>query len=124
MDKWSERMPGPMKLEYQGNEMVALAAKSYYVTKDKEQTGSKSGCKGIQKSNKLTIDIFKKALRGEQTDAVTNQGFRFKTGKDSNEFGLQHYIQNKEGVSNTYNKRHVMENGVNTHPRRWEEDSN
>ena len=121
MDKWSTRMPGPMKLEFECDTMVALAAKSYFAIKS-DANKEKSGCKGIQKSNKLSIETYEKALRGEKTDEAENKGFRYAVGGDSNTFGLQQYVQTKKGVNGTYNKRHLMEDGVHTYPRRWEED--
>lgn len=122
-NKYDERTPGLFKVEYEASELVCLSAKSYYATPAQEKDGVKKGAKGIQKRNALTLQIYKDALNPPENyvpHTALNKGFRFVTGKNK-DLGLQLYEQRKVGVTATYTKRGLLENGINTYPISWDE---
>ena len=119
------RTVGLFKIEMEMDSICALASKSYACTpSEKEIKNNGNKCKiaqkGVQKSNVMTIDLFKEVLSKHDNNViyqnlsakerqeisnnehqVTNRGFRVNpTG------GLQRYVQNKVGVTSKYDKRH------------------
>ena len=108
-DKWSNREPGLFKLEKQATLAIALCSKCYYM--EDEATGqAKVSSKGVNKrQNEMCRARFERALEGSR-DMATNLGFRMNNGS------MYTYEQNKLGLSAYYDKRWVLENGINTEP--------
>ena len=108
-DKWSGRTPGLFKLECEGEKMIALCSKCYFVGEENSEK-KKFSTKGMsKKQNSITWARFKAALEGGQ-DFATNQGFRVMEGK------IVTYEQKKLGLSAYYDKRWVLPDGVHTEP--------
>ena len=73
-DKWSGRTPGLFKLECEGDRMIGLCSKCYYI--DDRGEKKKFSTKGMsKKQNDITWQRFKAALQGNK-DMATNRGFR------------------------------------------------
>ena len=107
-DKWSGRTPGLFKLECEGNRMIALCPKCYYI--DDRGEKKKFSTKGMsKKQNNITWQRFKAALEGNK-DMATNRGFRMRDGK------IVTYEQEKLGLSAYYDKRWVLPDGIHTEP--------
>ena len=107
-DKWSGRTPGLFKLECEGERMIALCPKCYYI--DDRGEKKKFSTKGMsKKQNDITWHRFKAALEGNK-DMATNRGFRMRDGK------IVTYEQEKLGLSAYYDKRWVLPDGIHTEP--------
>ena len=107
-DKWSGRTPGLFKLECEGNRMIALCSKCYFI--DDRGEKKKFSTKGMsKKQNDITWQRFKTALEGSK-DMATNRGFRMRDGK------IVTYEQEKLGLSAYYDKRWVLPDGIHTEP--------
>ena len=59
--------------------------------------------------------MYESSLLKNEVHKAVNKGFRFCTGK-GNKLGLQLYGQEKRGVNADYDKRGLLENGINTYP--------
>ena len=107
-DKWSGRTPGLFKLECEGNRMIALCSKCYFI--DDQGEKKKFSTKGMsKKQNDITWQRFKAALEGSK-DMATNRGFRMRDGN------IVTYEQQKLGLSAYYDKRWVLPDGIHTEP--------
>ena len=107
-DKWSGRTPGLFKMECEGDRMIALCSKCYYI--DDRGDKKKLSAKGMsKKQNGITWQRFKAALEGSK-DMATNRGFRMRDGK------IVTYEQEKLGLSAYYDKRWVLPDGIHTEP--------
>ena len=112
--KYDKRKAGLFKVEFEGNGMVALAPKLYYVlgcgSKDKFSS------KGVQRRSKkqnsylLNYSNFKNILETNGICYVENQGMRY----------INHHVvwysQYKTGITTKYNKRRVLDDNVTTVP--------
>ena len=107
-DKWSGRTPGLFKLECEGNRMIALCSKCYFI--DDRGEKKKFSTKGMsKKQNNINWQRFKTALQGNK-DMATNRGFRMRDGN------IVTYEQEKLGLSAYYDKRWVLPDGIHTEP--------
>ena len=107
-DKWSGRTPGLFKMECEGNRMIALCSKCYFI--DDQGEKKKFSTKGMsKKQNDITWQRFKTALEGSK-DMATNRGFRMRDGN------IVTYEQQKLGLSAYYDKRWVLPDGIHTEP--------
>ena len=107
-NKWSGRTPGLFKLECEGDRMIALCSKCYYI--DDRGEKKKFSTKGMsKKQNNITWHRFKTALEGSK-DMAKNRGFRMRDGK------IVTYEQEKLGLSAYYDKRWVLPDGIHTEP--------
>ena len=107
-DKWSGRTPGLFKLECEGNRMIALCSKCYYI--DDQGEKKKFSTKGMsKKQNNINWHRFKTALEGSK-DMATNRGFRMRDGN------IVTYEQEKLGLSAYYDKRWVLPDRIHTEP--------
>ena len=107
-NKWSGRTPGLFKLECEGDRMIALCSKCYYI--DDRGEKKKFSTKGMsRKQNDITWHRFKAALEGRH-DMATNRGFRMRDGN------IVTYEQEKLGLSAYYDKRWVLPDGIHTEP--------
>ena len=108
---FDKRKPGLFKIEFEGDAMVALCPKMYYVRglKGKDKFSSK----GIQhKQNKevISFEEYKRVLFSGEKTVCSNIGFRF---IDKN---IVTYEVSKSGLTPIYDKRVTLETGVHTHP--------
>ena len=78
----------------------------------KREDKDKLGLKGVQRSNKLTLEMFKDSLFNGKIHSAVNRGFR----NMKNSLGLQLYSQNKIAISNNYDKAGLLEGGIYTYP--------
>ena len=107
-DKWSGRTPGLFKMECEGNRMIALCSKCYFI--DDRGEKKKFSTKGMsKKQNNRNWHRFKTALEGSK-DMATNRGFRMRDGN------IVTYEQEKLGLSAYYDKRWVLPDGIHTEP--------
>jgi len=107
-DKWSGRMPGLFKQEFEGSRMIALCSKCYFADEGEVGEKQKFSTKGMSKTqNELTWQWFRKALEGSR-DMATNRGFRMRDGQ------MVTYEQAKLGLSAYYDKRWVLPDGEHT----------
>ena len=107
-DKWSGRTPGLFKMQCEGDRMIALCSKCYYI--DDRGKKKKFSTKGMsKKQNNINWQRFKTALEGSK-DMATNRGFRMRDGN------IVTYEQEKLGLSAYYDKRWVLPDGIHTEP--------
>ena len=107
-DKWSGRTPGLFKMECEGERMIALCSKCYFI--DDRGEKKKFSTKGMsKKQNNINWHRFKAALEGNK-DMATNRGFRMRDGN------IVTYEQEKLGLSAYYDKRWVLPDGIHTEP--------
>ena len=89
--------------------MIALCSKYYFID-EPEGEKKKFSTKGMsKKQNEITWQRFKAALEGSK-DIATNRGFRMRDGQ------MVTYEQQKLGLSDHYDKRWVLPDGINTEP--------
>ena len=107
-DKYSNRTPGLFKTEYEGEGMVALCSKTYYVWGNKKD---KASSKGLQKCNSIiNKEKYLQCLFDSEIINGVNKGFRFEQKT------MKTYEQNKIGLSPLYAKGVVMDDGVHIRP--------
>ena len=106
---YDKRVPGLFKEEAVGPELIALAPKTYCMTKDDGLLAVKA--KGIQKrAIGDARPLYEAALFERETGYATNVGLR---AKDN---AIQMYEQRKKGFTFFYVKRVVQADGVSTLP--------
>jgi hypothetical protein len=107
--KHDSRTPGLFKLEYQGDEMVALCSKTYIISQTPESF--KLSCKGVNKRN-ITDPLpqYKSVLDTQIGREKVNVGFGIKNNS------VFTYTQKRLGFTYFYCKREVLEDGINTKP--------
>ena len=101
-DKHSGRTLGIFKLECDGDGMIALCSKCYFVRGDKKKFSTKGMSK---RHNAITWARFKQALHGN-SDWAENRVFRMVAG------WMTTYKQEKLGLSAYYDKRWVLPDGI------------
>ena len=107
--KYDKRERGLFKLEASGNELIALASKTYHLSRDNAPDSVKA--KGINKSALVNPrDMYMAALKDRQTGSAENVGFR--AVKNS----IMTYTQTRAGFNFFYAKRKVLANGIDTVP--------
>ena len=107
-DKWSGQTPGLFKMECEGDRMIALCSKCYFI--DDRGEKKKFSTKGMsKKQNNINWQRFKTALEGSK-DMATNRGFRMRDGN------IVTYEQEKLGLSAYYDKQWVLPDGIHTEP--------
>ena len=95
---YDKRTPGLFKMEYQGDDIIALASKMYYCFGNKE--GDKFSSKGInKKQNDLTLQRYLNALCGNSEQEFINMGFLVKNNQ------MFSYKQSKFGMKLFNDKR-------------------
>ena len=115
-DKYSKRTPGLFKLEYEGNRMVSLCSKCYFVDRGDGNEEAKLSCKGVQRNkNKMTFNRYLNTLKdylseSKNPDFCTNLGFRIDNGH------VVTYSLKKLGLSAAYDKRYLLPDGIHTIP--------
>lgn len=107
--KFDKRTPGLFKIEYEGDGMVALCSKTYYVWGDKNKVSSK-GLQHNRNTEVLTKEKYLECLLDGKTIEGKNNGFRFVQKE------MKTYEQNKIGLSPIYTKAVVMDDGVHIRP--------
>ena len=106
--KYDKRTPGLFKLEFKGQNIVALCSKTYICTGQDE---TKLTCKGLNKArNQLTEDQYLDVLRHRESGGGENCGFRMSGAV------MTTYLQQRRSLSYLYIKRRVCEDGVSTLP--------
>ena len=107
--QWDKHTPGKFKPEFEGDGMICLNSKAYYIwgiDKDNKVI-TKTSAKGSQKKrNKLLKSHFLKVLNTKEHHDVENAGFN----KD-NQGTIKTYTQKKRGL------RLLLGKGVNV----WED---
>jgi len=127
------RTPGLFKLEFVGDNFVALCSKTYHTTNSELFKSCFAGCKtlsevkeseyklsskGIQtgahpQQTAKAFESYKHALRGEKMDyTYTNTGI--KTDVVSNRVVM--YSQQRDSITNLYTKRRILGDGCHTEP--------
>ena len=105
---FDKREPGLFKVEWEGDQIVALNSKMYSVY-DSCANKTKFSCKGVSKKNFThPTDMYKDVLETKQTKQGTNVGFRTKDSK------ILTYSQTRNSFTYYYIKRKVLEDGVHT----------
>jgi len=88
--------------------MVSLNAKSYFCWDRTDATKNKYSSKGINKSLKLSKEVYLNVLFGKESKEFVNSGFIY---KDKSMFS---YKMKKAGLVYLYAKRKVENNGFST----------
>ena len=107
--KFDKRKPGLFKVEFEGDGMVALCSKTYYVWGSKNKISSK----GLQKTRNrdiLSKETYLNCLHQGETVSAINKGFRFENKT------MKTYEQNKIGLTPIYSKCIVMDDGIHIRP--------
>jgi hypothetical protein len=107
--KLDKRTPGLFKIEYEGDGMVALCSKTYYVWGDKNKVSSK-GLQHRRNAEVLSKEKYLQCLFNRETIDGTNKGFRFE------QKSMKTYEQNKVGLTPIYTKGVVMDDGIHIRP--------
>ena len=136
--KYDSKTPGLFKEEWRGNGIYALASKNYICYKPDEGHKLKISSKGVQGSRDVCKDskcakckelnvvncktirnadvlcpeAFNKVITQKVSISATNKGFRV----DKTTQSIITYEQTKTGISFYYDKRKVLEDGINTVP--------
>ena len=105
--KHDSRTPGIMKVEFQGDEIVALCSKSYVAT---SSTCIKYSMKGINKTFVDPLPLYKSVLNTLTNITSINRGFKVMENK------IRTYEQKKTALNYFYCKRRVLSCGIRTVP--------
>ena len=103
------RKPGLFKIEFQGDGMVALCSKSYFVW----GAENKMSCKGLQQNKNMDVlnkEKYLQCLFNEEQIKGNNKGLRFADKL------IRGYEQEKIGLSPMYTKGVVMDDGIHIRP--------
>ncbi len=106
---YDKRKPGLFKIEFEGDGMVALCSKSYYVWGNK----NKCSAKGVQQKRNIEIlnkYTYLRCLQSKEQINANNKGFRFTNNS------IKTYEQNKVGLSSIYTKGVLFEDGIHIRP--------
>lgn len=95
-------------MEWSGDGLIALAAKTYFGFDTSNPTNNKCSSKGINKSIELTKEQFLRVLETKEASSHTNKGFIL---KDRFMFT---YEMDRLGLPYFYCKRKVLDDGVST----------
>ena len=99
---FDNRTLGKMKVEYEGDNQVCLASKSYFC----EGETNKQVCKRVPNAqNHLTFDQYLNVLETNKPLLVENREFRTK------EHQIFSYVEKKKRLSNFYPKRKLLSEG-------------
>jgi len=102
-----KRKPGLLKIEFEGDGIVALCSKAYFVWREK----CKYSCEGSQKSRIGFIkEQYIQCLTLNQPNNCTNVGFRKHNGQ------IKTYEQNKIGLTPIYTKGVLLNIGIKIAP--------
>ena len=85
--------PGLFKIEWQGDGLVGLAAKTFYCYNISNPEHDKYSAKGVNRIIKLTRDHYLSVLKTQKPVQSTNKGFIMKNRE------LLTYSMNKDGLS-------------------------
>lgn len=105
--KHDSRTPGKMKVEFQGDEIVALCSKSYVAT---SSTCIKYSMKGVNKTFADPLPMYKSVLDTLTNITSINRGFKVMENK------IRTYEQKKTALNYFYCKRRVLNCGIRTVP--------
>ena len=109
---WDQRTPGLMKLEFSGNEVIALSSKTYMVKSNQEGVKDKISAKGVNQAFlREPWQLYKNVLTTGKSEKVTNRGIKL-----NQENRLCTYQQEKTGFTCNYLKRELLSDGINTKP--------
>jgi hypothetical protein len=109
-NKHDQREPGLFKEEFKGVGIISLNSKTYFCWSD-DAADNKYRSKGLsRRQNKLTRDQFMSVLFDKTTVSGQNTGFRI------NNHQTFTYRQERNGLTYTYAKRLVHDDGINTSP--------
>ena len=107
--KYDKRERGLFKLEAKGTEIIAIAPKTYHLSRENHPDCVKA--KGIKKSGLVDPKtLYENALMHRQTGSAENLGFI------SIRNCIMTYKQIRRGFNFFYVKRTVLENGIDTIP--------
>jgi hypothetical protein len=109
---YDKRTPGLFKLEKDGDAMIALTSKSYFL---RNSGGNKAACKGTQvtrNSEHIQFEKYKECLLNRNVIEGENAGFRL----DPNTKAMITYKQRKVILSPVYLKRVIFNDGIHTRP--------
>jgi len=107
-ENFDKRTPGLFKLEYEGDLMISLCSKCYFIGNDENYKFSSKGINKRYITNPKSI--FKQVLENKQGVEGKNVGFRLKDNS------IYTYQQDKLAFSYVYCKRKLADDGVNTLP--------
>ena len=108
--KYDSRTPGLFKLEFKGDNAVALCSKTYVIHCSHSNV-SKFSCKGVNKLKvRQPFELMKGVLETQRPEFVVNRGFR------AYHNSVYTYTQEKKGFNYFYCKRVVQPDGINTKP--------
>jgi hypothetical protein len=108
---YDKKTPGKFKLEFEGDQMIALCSKSYIVS-SQERGQSKHSSKGLShRQNKLIFQNYLDTLLSKKPLQGRNIGFRLDPAHQ-----LCTYQQTKRGLVYFYPKRKVLQDGISTVP--------
>lgn len=120
-----KRLPGIMKEEAEGEEIIALSSKTYILNRSlNDRQNCKFSCKGINKSRlQDPLSFYENVLVDKQPIDALNVGIRYRNCT------MYSYKQKRTGFSYVYCKRKVKSDGVRTEPlgitlRPWECEQN
>ena len=101
-------LSGLFKIEWQGDGLIGLAAKTYYCYDINNPARDKHSSKGVNKTINLTRDHFLSVLNSKKPVQSTNKGFVMKN-RD-----MVTYSMIKNGLTYLYCKRKVLDDGIST----------
>ena len=106
-ETFDKRTLGKMKVEYERDNKVCLASKSYFY----QEKTNKQVWKGVSiTQNPLTFDQHVDVLKSNNLLQVENRRFR------SKEHRIFSYVQKKKRSNNFYPKRKVLSDGIYNKP--------
>ena len=109
--RWDSRTPGKFKVEFEGDVICALNAKTYLcqARSDDQPPKTKLSSKGLSKrTNSLSLQDYKSVLFSGQPKSGINTGFIRKNNRTYT------YSQIRTGLTYFYSKRKVLPDGVST----------
>ena len=105
--KHDNRTPGLMKVEFHGNEIVALCSKTYAASSN---NCIKYSMKGVNKTFVDPLPLYKSVLNTLTNITSINRGFKVMENK------IRTYEQRKTALNYFYCKRRVLSCGIRTVP--------
>ena len=111
--RWDSRTPGKFKVEFEGDVICALNAKTYLcqalAEREDQPPKTKLSSKGLSKrTNSLQLRDYKSVLFTRQPKTGVNTGFVRKNNRTYT------YRQIRTGLTYFYSKRKVLADGVST----------
>lgn len=104
---YDKRKPGLFKIEHEGDSIISLCSKTYFVSGETDKLSTKGLSKRL---NSLQLEDFQRVLTSGIPSGGINRGFRVRQNN------IWTYTMRRDALTYFYPKRKVLDDGIQTLP--------